>query len=70
MRTALLYIITGILILSGLGLMKYAFRKQSPQEKLQGKHQLKMEGRGGRIHHFYLGCFLVVCGILFLIKFK
>lgn len=70
MKAALIYIIAGLLILSGLGLMKYVFRRPSAQEKLQGKHQLQMAGRGGRMHHFYLGCFLLICGIVFLIRFR
>ena len=67
--TLFLYIFSGILILLGLGLIKYSFRKQSPQEKLQGKHQLEMTGRGSRMHYFYIGCFLIGIGIFLLLKF-
>jgi hypothetical protein len=65
----LAYIMPAVLILLGLATAKYAFRKQSSQEKLQGRHQLEMTGRGSRIHYFYIGCFLTGLGIFLLLKF-
>jgi hypothetical protein len=62
------FILAAALAVIGMYCIAYPFRKQSQQEKLQGKHALRMTGKGGRIHYCYIGCVLLICAIALVIS--
>lgn len=61
------YILPALFILGGLGLFVFGIRERSPQEKIH-KKDLPTYGKGGRIHHVYVGSILIVSGLYLIFR--
>jgi len=63
----LYYILPSILIIGGLALFVFGVRERTPQEKLN-KKELPTYGKGGKIHHVYVGSGLILMGLYLLFR--
>jgi hypothetical protein len=61
------HILTSLLIIGGLALFIFGVRDSTPQEKINGK-ELPTYGKGGKIHHVYVGSVLIVMGLYLLFR--
>lgn len=62
------YIFPTLLLFLGVLILRYSFKKISPEDQSSGKKNIPTYGKGGRIHLFYIGSFLIVTGLFLLFR--
>ena len=61
------YILPPLFVLGGLALLVFGLRERTPQEKINNK-ELNTYGKGGKIHHVYVGSVLILMGLYLLFR--
>lgn len=62
------YLLSSIFLFLGLLSFRSALKNQSQEDKVKGRKEISMHGKGGRIHFIYIGCVLIALSLFLMFR--